>query len=286
MCRFLAYKGREILMSELLLKAEQSLILQSYKAREREEPLNGDGFGVGWYAPEIDPNPCVFASIQPAWSNRNLFRISEKIRSNCFFAHVRAASKGAYVSEFNCHPFQYEQFLWMHNGKIAEFPKIKRKLRESLHDKYYNFIEGTTDSEHAFAIFLNQLSEHINDYSIDDLCTAMCSTLNLINKYQEEANISECSHLNFAISDGYNLIVSRFCTDQDVDPPSLYISRGDRIEIREGKYRMLPAKKHRADTVVIASEPITSDRSDWQKVEKNHLVVITAELHIKQIPIT
>ena len=39
MCRFLVYKDREVLMSDLLLKTEQSLIIQSYKAKERKEPL-------------------------------------------------------------------------------------------------------------------------------------------------------------------------------------------------------------------------------------------------------
>jgi len=47
MCRLLIYKGREIFMSELLMKPEQSLIMQSYNAKEHQEPLNGDGFGVG-----------------------------------------------------------------------------------------------------------------------------------------------------------------------------------------------------------------------------------------------
>ena len=88
MCRFLVYKGRDMFMSDLLIRAEQSLIQQSFKSREREEPLNGDGFGVGWYAPEIDPTPCVFTSIQPAWSNRNLYRIAEKVKSNLFFDTV------------------------------------------------------------------------------------------------------------------------------------------------------------------------------------------------------
>ena len=150
MCRFLVYKGREMFMSDLLTKAEQSLIMQSFKAREREEPLNGDGFGVGWYLPYIDPDPCVFVSTSPAWSNRNLHRLAEKVRSSCFFAHVRAATAGQFVSEANCHPFQHEQFLWMHNGAIADFRKIRRVLRESLGDVAYDAIEGTTDSERVF----------------------------------------------------------------------------------------------------------------------------------------
>ncbi|WP_455200907.1 class II glutamine amidotransferase [Kaarinaea lacus] len=271
-------------MSDLLLKAEQSLIMQSYKAKEREEPLNGDGFGVGWYTPEIDPVPCVFTSIQPAWSNRNLFHLSEKIRSTCFFAHVRAATPGAFVSEFNCHPFQYEQFLWMHNGKITEFPKIKRTLRESLHDDYYNFIQGTTDSEHAFAVFLNKLGDKIRDYSTTDLLDALIATIYQIKDWQAQAGITDSSSLNFAITDGQSILVSRYATNTEVEPPTLYISSGEQLEIREGKYRMI-ASKHRPNAVIVASEPLTADRSDWKQVVKNHLVMVSPEQHIQQVPV-
>lgn len=284
MCRFLIYKGRDILMSDLLMKAEQSLILQSYKAKEREEPLNGDGFGIGWYHHEIDPVPCVFASTQPAWSDRNLFHLSEKIRSGCFFAHVRAASAGAFVSQFNCHPFQYEQFLWMHNGKIAEFQKIKRRLRESLDDQYYDFIQGTTDSEHAFAVFLNILGKQIDDYSVTDLSEALLGTIRKISEWTHEANIDDPSYLNFALSDGYNIVACRYVSNRDFAAPSLYLSAGERIEISDGKYRMLPTQKH-PNTAVVASEPVTAERDDWRAVEENHLIVITPEVHIRECPI-
>jgi len=284
MCRFLVYKGREIFMSDLMMNAEQSLILQSYKAKEREEPLNGDGFGIGWYNHDIDPTPCVYTSTRPAWNNRNLFRLSEKTQSNCFFAHVRAASKDTYVSEFNCHPFQYEQFLWMHNGKIAEFSKIKRRLRESLDDNYYNFILGTTDSEHAFAVFLNALGERVDDYSLTDLSNAMLTTIRQILEWKREANITTPSYLNFALSDGYNTVATRYVSHPDYAPASLYLSAGERIEIIEGKYRMTPVRKH-PKTVIIASEPLTAERDDWQAVERNHLVTITPELHVKTQPI-
>jgi len=69
MCRFVAYSGLPLLLADLLYVPSDSLILQSYHARERSEPLNGDGFGVGWYVPEIDDTPCVVRSITPAWSN-------------------------------------------------------------------------------------------------------------------------------------------------------------------------------------------------------------------------
>ncbi len=285
MCRFLVYRGRDISMSDLLLKTEQSLIMQSYKARERKEPLNGDGFGVGWYAHEIDPIPCVYNSIQPAWSNRNLFRLAEKIRSSCFFAHVRAATAGSYVSEFNCHPFQYERFLWMHNGRIAGFPRIKRILRESLDDPFYDFIQGTTDSEHAFAVFLNKLGNDISDYSINDLADAMLATIDQIKDWQQRAGIDEPSSLNFALSDGYNILVSRYGSQPENEAPqSLYLSTGDRFEIRDGSYRML-GSEGKLNAVIIASEPLTADRSDWQPVETNQLLLVSSELHLRKINI-
>jgi hypothetical protein len=51
------------------------------------------------YAPEvatIDPTPCVFTSITPAWSNENLYSLSKKVITPLLFAHVRAATPGTY----------------------------------------------------------------------------------------------------------------------------------------------------------------------------------------------
>ncbi len=66
MCRFLGYVGSEILLADLISRPANSLIRQSYKSKERSEPLNGDGFGVGWYSPEVSHEPGVFTSISPA----------------------------------------------------------------------------------------------------------------------------------------------------------------------------------------------------------------------------
>ncbi len=284
MCRFLVYKGREMFMSALLMKSEQSLIRQSFKAREREEPLNGDGFGVGWYSMAIDPTPCVFTSVTPAWSNRNLYRLSEKIRSTCFFAHVRAASPGSLVTEVNCHPFQYGRFLWMHNGRIPRFSRIKRRLRESLKDEFYNFVQGTTDSEHAFALFLNKLRRHMQDYSVDVLARTMSATIRQLDTWVREAKVAEPQYYNFAVTDGENVIATRYVSDFESQPQSLYVCRGDRLESHEGKYRMIPGGRDNK-AVVIASEPLTAERSDWDQIPANHLVVITPELHVRVAPI-
>lgn len=58
-------------------------------------------------------------------NNENLNRLALKIRSPLMFAHVRAAYPGMPVSEQNCHPFMFNNYLWMHNGVIAGFAKVR-----------------------------------------------------------------------------------------------------------------------------------------------------------------
>lgn len=104
MCRWAMYLGPEIPLSWLLTDPEHSIIHQSYRAELREEPLNGDGFGVAWYAPGL-AEPAVFRSIQPAWNNTNLIDLARVTTSGTILAHVRAASPGLGVQEANCTHF-------------------------------------------------------------------------------------------------------------------------------------------------------------------------------------
>lgn len=284
MCRFLVYRGRELFLSDLLTRSEQSLIRQSFKAREREEPLNGDGFGVGWYAREIDPTPGVFTSVRPAWSNRNLRRLAEKIRSTCVFAHVRAASAGSPVTELNCHPFRYRQFLWMHNGLIPDFGRVRRRLRDRLSDEFYNMIQGTTDSEHAFALFLHRLRRHLADYSLDTLVRTLNGTIGKLEDWSQAAGSEEACYFNFALTDGQNIVASRYVSQESSEPQTLYVAKGERFEQRDGHYDMLTTRD-RVQAVIIASEPLTDDREDWEPVPRNHLVTVSPELHVRFVPI-
>ena len=42
----------------------------------------------------------------------------------------------------NCHPFRYRNWLWMHNGSIAEFHKVKRDLMLAIDPSLFPDIEG------------------------------------------------------------------------------------------------------------------------------------------------
>jgi predicted glutamine amidotransferase len=275
MCRFLCYSGPPVLLSELLYRPGHSLILQSYKAKERAEPLNGDGFGVGWYAPEIAATPCVFTSVSPAWSNQNLRRLAEHVRSPLFFAHVRAASPGMEVSEANCHPFQSGRFLWMHNGQVASFARIKRRLRHSLPDRLYESVRGSTDSEHAFAVFLDRLGDTDTPRTPRDLARALVETVARLEEWTAEAGADAPSYYNFAVTDGSSIAAVRYVSDPSLDPISLYF----RVVGEPPSRRGAAVAPDRA--VMLASERLSENKGAWRRVAPNHAVVVSADREVK-----
>ncbi len=283
MCRFLTYAGGPLLLADLLYRPVNSLIMQSHHARERIEPLNGDGFGVGWYVPEIDPTPCLQRSVTPAWSNHNLQALAAKTRASCLFAHVRAATPGMVVTDSNVHPFSYDRFMWMHNGAVAGFRRIKRRLREGLKDEFYDMIEGTTDSEHAFALFLNSLRTPFGAASGDEIRRALVETIARLNELTREAGITEASFYNFAVTDGHSTVVSRYCSGEGLKGNSLHYSRGARFECLPGGICDMHSvtRQERAQAVIVASERLTEDASDWTYVPDNHTITVLPDLNVK-----
>jgi len=152
MCRFIVYHGPAITMSSLVTEPEHAMLQLAMKALLCATPINADGFGISWYHSEIAV-PGLFKDVTPAWNNPNLTHITRAIKSPCFFAHVRAASTGG-VNYPNCHPFVYKNISFMHNGTVPHFKHIKRSLLSRVSDRAYHLIQGTTDSETMFALFI------------------------------------------------------------------------------------------------------------------------------------
>lgn len=265
MCRFIAYLGKPMTLQHFLFEPENSLVEQSFDAKERKEPLNGDGFGIGFYVPELDPDPARFVSTTPAWNNRNLRYLAPKIRSSCMFAHVRAASVGD-VMETNCHPFHFGRLLFMHNGHIGGFRRVKRRLREQLADPIYDWIEGSTDSEHLFALVLQQLGTTNDDPSLTQLRAALLAAMAQIIDLCRSVGESSIQ-LNLAITNGLSLVATRFAHPEDSVPNTLYTAHGSTL--RDSSLGQLIPQ----DSNLVVSEKLNHD-STWSLVPKNHMVTI------------
>ncbi|MEH6630022.1 MAG: class II glutamine amidotransferase [Halopseudomonas aestusnigri] len=242
MCRWLAYSGDEIFLDELLFKPENSLVEQSLHATEAKVATNGDGFGVGWYGQKEVPG--LYREIMPAWNDCNLQHLATQIRSSHFFAHVRA-STGTATSRANCHPFAYNNWMGMHNGQIGGYELFRRSLEAHITDMHYAKRMGTTDSEALFYMLFKFGLEQ-------DPINAIRKMVDTVTNLQNEYKIKEAFRCTMAITDGDRLYCLRHSSDRFA--PSLYW-------------------RHQDGRLVVVSEPLTDDHSDWNKVPESHILI-------------
>ena len=290
------YKGKdEILLSKLILEPAHSILTQSYDSRLRldtRRPHNGDGFGVGYYTDRaLGPEPCIFTSTIPAWNCVNLERLASKTTSSLVFAHVRATTEGN-LSDSNCHPFRFVSLMWMHNGGIGGWAHVKRRLATSIAERWFMAVQGSTDSEWAFALFLDCLDRQGHDPAATNLDhgfghsvlrKALLLTIERINDItstipNEFKTADAISLLNFAVSDGHSVICSRYVGSKTDEAASLFFSSGTSWKAPEktsdkGDYRMERRDKG-SDIVLVASEPLTFERDNWVIVPTNSTLTI------------
>ncbi|HEY8382241.1 MAG TPA: class II glutamine amidotransferase [Microvirga sp.] len=245
MCRFLAYRGEPTFLSDLVCAPAHSLVHQSLHAEEAKTGTNGDGFGIGWYGER--PEPGIYREIRPAWSDENLKSLCAQVRSGLFFAHVRA-STGTSTTRANCHPFAHGRHLFMHNGQIGGYARIKRRLEAMIPDDLYDARLGTTDSE---AIFLAALAGGL----VENPVAAMARTLKTVRGMMSDASIEEPLRFTAALTDGENLWAYRWACDGQ--PPTLYYRETD-------------------GHLLVVSEPIDGRENGWREVPKGCTLVARA----------
>ncbi len=285
MCRFVLYHGSEITISSLVTVPSNSLIHQSFDNQEREEPLNGDGFGIAWYAPEISDEPAVFRAVSPAWNDENLRHLARVTRSRSILAHVRAATRGLPVTRLNCHPFSWGPFAFMHNGFLGGFRRIRRSLLRLLSDDAFALIAGSSDSEHLFALFVDRYRELDGDGSgrVERMARALVAAIRQVEELRLEAGVRQTSQINVALSDGISAVATRFTSDQPETAPSLYVQLGRRWECEGRSCRMLDPDDSRG-AVIISSERLC-DGPGWDRVPPNQLVMVGEDLAVGMLPI-
>jgi predicted glutamine amidotransferase len=219
MCRLVAYTGEPILLENLVVTPQRSLVRQSMQADEAKVTTNGDGFGLGWYTGEADATgapqaPAIYREVTPAWSDENLLSLCAAVRSPLFFAHVRATT-GTAVARHNCHPFRYGKYLFMHNGQIGDYAKVRRELESSLPDHLYAHRRGATDSELMFLLTVANIEAGAAPLE------SMMSMLEEVRAKMQARAIKTALRLTAVLSDGESLFVLRYASDGK--PPSLYL---------------------------------------------------------------
>lgn len=242
-CRWLAYIGEPRLIEEFLYDGPHSLTEQAQHSHKAKLGVHGDGGGLGWYGKPTEPG--LYRDAGPAWADPNLRELTRVIESRVFFAHVRA-STGAPNLTVNCHPFRAGNLLFMHNGQIGGFRRIRRKLFAMLSDTGFDSIVGGTDSEVLFQLMIrNGLQE--------DPQFAIRRSIEDIEVLRRAEGIKEAFRATLAITDGNGIHVLRWASDKAA--PSLYLNQ--------------------TQTGALAvSEPLDEDISSWRAVPANSLLHI------------
>lgn len=254
MCRIAAYLGPPIRLSALLLEPSHSLLHQSYAPREMTSgALNADGWGVGWFAPDLSASPGVLKGTQPIWSDENASTASRAIASDTIVAVVRGATPGLGVSQMNTPPFVWEESLLVHNGRCWPWSAaLVRAFRRHLDEDDEAGLRGTTDTEMLGALWRAEL----RSASAGDPARALRKVLKLASALAHD--LGGGLSANMIIVRRGALVASRFASHGPA--PSLYF-RSEAFGYRDG--------------TVLASEPLEESQA-WQEVPPSSLVQVDA----------
>jgi predicted glutamine amidotransferase len=252
MCRWIAYRGETTALEHYVTEPAHSLISQSIAALESTASINGDGFGLGWYGTHAEPG--LYREIRPAWSDENLRYLCRHLHSHLFFAHVRAAT-GTPITRPNCHPFACGRWLFMHNGFVGSWNRLRRKVEALIPDSLYPARIGTTDSE---AIFLA-----IMGAGIDDPVAATEKTLMRLSYLVNENGASDRLRFTAALSNGQDLFAFRYAVND----------RANTLYYRESE-----------QGIVVVSEPLDHDHRNWIAVPESHVLVAKAGEPTRIVP--
>ena len=290
MCRALAYLGQPVLLDNLLYQPDSALVKQSFMPKMLHM-LNLAGFGLkAWDRESVEPvKPYSYASTALPVFDRNLKALAEKIRPTCVLGHVRGVAYNTEVeiSLQNVHPFQFPgmRLALAHNGDLARIGEMKPRLHEYIRPEIASLIRGTTDSEWVYALIVSQLARPHEASSADDLVRAVDKTFSIIRKVRARLGIATSSSVNLFLTTGEQLAAVRYCFDfgcyRTEDPArvheanltflSLWYTSGREYGWHDGEWKMIGGADN-ADSIMIASEPLTRDISTWLEVPEYSMI--------------
>ncbi len=289
MCRVLAYLGEPLLVDELLYRPDNSLVKQAYDPIMLSR-LNLAGFGLAaWDPGSHDPSaPFLYRSTGLPIFDANLKALASKVRTDCLLAHVRGVAyhSGVTVSEQNLHPFRFPgvRLALAHNGDLHRFDEMRYALVEHIRPELRRQIRGNTDTEWIYALLLSQIDDPSRDLTADEIARAIEKTLRVLRRERERAGIRTNSAVNLFLADGNTLVGLRFTFDYGCYPTddgsaipesslrylSLWYTYGSRYGLHDGEWKMVGGRN--PDSVLVASEPLTSDVTSWIEAPEYSLV--------------
>jgi glutamine amidotransferase len=149
-------------------------------------------------------------------------------------------------------------------------------------------VEGTTDTEWLYALILSHLENpHAPAADAEELAGAVEKALRQVREVRERRGLVRQSAVNLVISDGRCLVATRFAFDygwyhegwtfaggeRRYDYTTLWYAVGSGYGRHGGEWNVGPGNP--STSLIVASEPLTLDRSTWLEVPEYCLMVAT-----------
>ena len=264
MCRFYAMRANEPTRVECSLVREQNALM-AQSAGDLEGLVHGHGWGVADYANGM---PMVEKQIWAAYHGEHFARKAARVYAHTVVAHVRRATVGEPSME-NTHPFQHGRWIFVHNGTVPDFMKVRDRMILEIDPVMRNDIKGTTDSEHIFYYLLSLHSKHPEQ----SMRKTMAHAIEKIVGWSEEVNSERKVSLNLVLTDGKFFVGSRF---------GRTLWQLEREQVFEcpicGKSHVHHDLKQNYRAVEIASEPLSDD--DWREIKDGTVYSVDEDYYL------
>ncbi|KJY25816.1 class II glutamine amidotransferase, partial [Streptomyces katrae] len=163
-----------------------------------------------------------------------------------------------------CHPFRHGRWLWMHNGAIADFPRLQRDLCMAVDPALFPFMEGSTDSEVMFYLAVT--------FGLDqDVPGAVARMAGFVERLGKEHGVLEPLQMTVAVSDGQRVWAFRY-SSQGASRSLFYSSRADTVRHLHPDLGYL--REISDDTRIVVSEPLGDLPGMWNELPEASCAVI------------
>lgn len=246
-----------------------------------QEEGRSNAVGIGAYAQDD-----VLLRRFPRDANLTLESLAASHESEALLFHGQRLPVGLSLEE-NTQPFRSRRWLFAHQGRVEGFNELRAELLAPVADFLKRQIRGETDSEVAFARFLQKLWDlgRADDPRLEAEVAGrlLAETARELSKASAHAGAARTSRVNLLATNGYIVVATRLG-----DRPLSYtrLEGTDRCELcgltpdtPESQPGVVAHRRRRS--VVVASHVMRP--AGWVELAEGTTLAVEADLSVRHL---
>lgn len=261
MCRLFGLHSQHPVGSDYLLDAHTGFA--------RLSKVHKDGWGLAYYR---DQQACLTRALTRADQDPAFVELGQGLKTNTLIAHLRLATIGENKLDNN-HPFQYQDWIFAHNGNIKHFDRYRQLILSQINPHFRAWIQGDTDSELIFYFLLTELERwglvsrqyrHSTSQLGETIKWALENLLSLIGPFANQSGPPSETYMSFLMTNGQVMLAHQG------GQPLYYQSTP-----QAGSSKLL-------EQIVFCSEPLDQPES-WQAMQAGELIAVDQSFQLYPI---